>query len=399
MSARDFPFRPPRLEPGAPLRWVLARAFGPSSADLAPDARSAAVGLATRLGLGARILARCPQAALAAELGPATLERLRDERRALAARQLRSEAALADLARTAGALGVPWVLLKGQALILGGWAPPDSRPAGDVDVLVPRRAVARLQAELVRRGFRPTGTGYEHQAPSLLHPHGGLVELHRMLLGIRLGGRRSAGFDELERAGLLERRGPTAGEAARTPAREVLAAHALVHVLAQHAWAPGAYSGLLLAGDLADLGLAREANGGALVRLRPWIRQAVPARLLDAAVELTATLCRGELPGPETDAGRLLAHFVLGVTDEDYALSLKTRLLERPLSDRGRAAARLALLARTLAPPRQRTADGGREEWWRWGLRLTGRPVELARRWRRARRKRPEDRRGGPGPG
>jgi hypothetical protein len=46
----------------------------------------------------------------------------------------------------------------------------------------------------------------------------------------------------------------------------------------------------------------------------------------------------------------LLDHFHAGATDPRYAMALKTRLLEHPLSDKPQAVAKAALLAKTLAP-------------------------------------------------
>ena len=402
MSSRDFPFRPPPLVATEPLRWVLARAFGPAGCAPGPVAGAAAAELAERLGLAARILARGDADALAAELGPGALARLRDERRALAARQLRHEAALALFSTAAAALEVPFAPLKGGALTLGGWSLAATRPASDLDLLVPGDRLEELQRDLLRRGFMVTGTAYEHQAPMLRHPAGGQLELHRVVLGVRLARRRSADFDALARAGLLDGRPPAPTVADRRllrwPGREVLAAHAIVHALAQHVLAPGAYSGLLLVGDLVDLGAVGAPGRELLETVRPWIRAAVPGRVSLAAFDLVDSLAAGEPPAPG-DAECLLAHFVLGATDPRYQAALRARWLERPLSDRSRTIARLALLRRTLVPPR-RPGPGGEPEAWRaWTLRLARRPFELARSWRAARRARrpapPDD----PGPG
>lgn len=391
LSGRDFPFRPPRLEPAAPLPWVLGRAFGPPGLPAEPGPGAAAAVLAERLGLAARILARGEADALGAELGPGALARLRDERRTLAARQLRLEVALAAFTEVATGLDVPFAPLKGGALTLGGWASAATRPAGDLDLLVPRDRLEELQGALLGRGFAAAGAAYEHQAPMLRHAAGGQLELHRVVLGVRLERRRSADFAALERAGLLTGQPPAPVVADRRrlrwPCRELLAAHALVHALAQHALAPGAYSGLLLVGDLADLGAAGPAGRELLARIRPWIRAAVPERVARAALDLAAALAAGELPAAG-DPERLLAHFVLGATDARYQAALKLRLLERPLSDRPRALARLALLGRTLVPARQPGTGGGPESWGSWGRRLARRPFDLARKWRSARRER-----------
>ena len=87
--------------------------------------------------------------------------------------------------------------------MLGGFAPDGRRPSSDLDLLVPEAKLDALQAELLRRGFTVAGERYEHQAPGLRHPDGGMVELHRVLPGVRLEPKRSATFDALAAAGLL----------------------------------------------------------------------------------------------------------------------------------------------------------------------------------------------------
>ncbi|MBP7589624.1 MAG: hypothetical protein KBA72_16835, partial [Thermoanaerobaculia bacterium] len=79
--------------------------------------------------------------------------------------------------------------------------------------------------------------------------------------------------------------------------------------------------------------------------------------------------------------------FHAGLTDPRYATSLKTRLLEHPLSDRPQPLAKAELLAKTLVPARQKgigTSAKG-ESWLAYLGRLAGRPLELVRRWRKAR--------------
>ena len=403
MRDSDFRFDPPAARLPAALGWVLRRAFGPAGAGpQCPVGRDSAA-LAERLGLAGRILDRTAEHVLAAESGVQALELLRGARRVTIARQLAQEAALAACDEAAGDLGIPYAPLKGQALVLGGWSSAAARPAGDVDLLVPRRALATLHAHLLRRGWRTAGSAYEHQAPMLRHAGGGQLELHRVVLGVRLAGRRSAGFEDLERSGLLAGTPPAPAALfsgpVHWPAPAVLAAHALVHALAQHALAPGAYSGLLLAGDLIDLGFGAPADADQLETIQRWVRSALSRRELGAAAELVAALAAGEPPvDADSDAQHLLAHFVLGATDSRYQAALKSRLLERPLSDRPRPVARLALLGRTLIGPRLLAGDSRMEPWGSWSVRLTRRPLELARKWRSSRRAlRPPDEPGGDG--
>lgn len=383
-SPEAFRFAPPRLAASPELAWALTRAFAGEPVALARPNPDAARALAVALGVAPRIAARTSDERLAAELGSDALAPWRRIRAQAAAIELRLDAALAAADAVCAGLGIPYALLKGRALALGGLALPAARPASDVDLLVPEAKLAALQRALASAGFRrPASAGYEHQAPLLVHSGGGALELHRTIPGVRLEGRRSATFAALERAERLER--PPAGVAggpglrgdARWPAREVLIAHALVHTLAQHAFVP-AHSGLSMVADLLDLGCASVTATEAAVGR--WIARDVSARELRAALELVDTLAAGDLEplrADRSDAGRLAAHFVACARDRAYAESLKLRFLEAPVADRPLWWARLALLARTAKP----TVGSGPLAW-------LGRPFDLARRWRSARRAR-----------
>ena len=381
MSARGregFRFDPPPLDVSTDLRWVLLRAFGPAETPAPAGPLAEPARLAAALGLAARIAARQSDERLAAEAGADAAAELRGVRAQAAALDLRLGAALSAVAEVAAARGVPFAPLKGRALVLAGLADPLGRPAADVDLLVPERRLDELQRALVGSGFRDPGSAaYEHQEPLLLHAAGGAVELHRTLPGVRLDGRRSATFDALAAARLLEAApaDATTPELDRLlPTREVLLAHALVHTLAQHAFA-AAHAGFQLVADLIDLGaVAGKVDRAAAER---WIEREVGAEERDAALALTEALAAGDLgilSESSTPAARLAAHFVACATDPAYVLALKARLLEAPVSDRPRSLARLLLMARTLAPP----AGGGLAAWLR-------RPFELAARWRAAR--------------
>ena len=72
--------------------------------------------------------------------------------------------------RAAADLRIPYAPLKGQALVLGGFAPDGGRPS-----VGPRPAGARgasstrCRRSSLRQGFDVAGEAYEHQAPALRH--------------------------------------------------------------------------------------------------------------------------------------------------------------------------------------------------------------------------------------
>jgi hypothetical protein len=371
---------------------------------LLPQAAAEAVAAARLLDLDARIASRLDSAALAAELGAEGAAALLAARAAAAAAALLVEAAAREVAALAAALDQPLVLLKGAALAALGVAAAGSRRAGDLDLLAPAGREGVLQAALLARGFAPTGLpGHEHQLPPLRAPSGAVVEVHRMVLGVRPAGGRSATLADLDGRGWLE---PAPGLPAglRVPARPVLAAHALVHGLAHHGHQPEGYPLARTLADLADLGAsgpaAAAADGG---RVRSeWRREELEARAAAlvaadvapaeaaAAFALARALAAGDLDAlaarPEAPAARLLAHLLAGASDPGYRQALKLRLLAPPLTDRGRLAGRAAAVLGALWLTRaQVDAVYGRpaHPLGYLGRRLA-RPFDLARRLLRA---------------
>lgn len=360
MTVEGFRFDPPNVPVSPVLRWVLARAYAAGDTALAEIEGGGAVALAERFSIAARIASLQPPARLTAELGPQAAAELKRQRALAVAQEMRLGAALAAVDAAAADLRIPYAPLKGQALVLGGFAPDGRRPSSDLDLLVPEAKLDALQAELLRRGFTVAGEGYEHQAPGLRHPDGGMVELHRVLPGVRLEPKRSATFDAVAAAGLL---GPLSSSIGfrprgdlRLPRRELLTAHALVHAIAQHGLAPAAFPGFLFFGDLVDLAFRGSGGRATLAAIVPWIEREVSYEEAEAALDLATALAAGdpklfEASGEARSRARLLLdHFHAGVTDARYALALKRRLLERPLSDKPQAVAKAELLARTLKP-------------------------------------------------
>jgi hypothetical protein len=394
MTVAGFRFDPPDAPVTPALRWVLARAYAASDTALAETEGDAAADLALRFGLAARLAARQSAGRLIGELGAEAAGKIKRQRALAAAQEMRLVEALTEVDGAAGDLSVPYAPLKGQALVLGGFAPEGGRPSADLDLLVPEGKLDVLQKELLRRGLEVAGEAYEHQAPALRHRSGGVVELHRMVPGVRLEAKKSATFEALAAAGLL---GPPTGSMRfrpcgdlRLPRRELLAAHALVHGIAQHGLAPAAFPGFLFLADLVDLAFRGSGGRATLATIGPWIAKDVSFEEAEAALSLATALAAADarlFDPPRTPARLLLDHFHAGLTEPRYATSLKTRLVEHPLSDRPQPLAKAGLLAKTLVPARQKgigdSAPG--ESWIAYLGRLGARPFELVRRWRAAR--------------
>ena len=327
---------------------MLLRAFGPAAAPAAaPVEPAAALALARRFEVSARIAARQGRERLAAELGEEAAAGFARDRVAAAAVSMRLMAAagqvavIAATAATTAPAGIPLAFLKFAALEGAGRLVAGSRGACDVDVLAPAGRAAELWQALVAAGWRAADhPGYEHQLAALSHPERGVVEVHRLVPGLRLGGGGSATWDDLERAGLLVPLPAALGFAGRcsAPAPEVAAAHALVHGLGQHGFSPAAYSLLKMVADLLDLG--EGAGDGALTpRALAWVARDVPGPEAEAVRRLCARLAAGEDPlgwsGPQaSQEATLLRHVLAGRLDADYAQALRLGLFRPQPSDR-----------------------------------------------------------------
>jgi hypothetical protein len=404
MSRRAVRFRPPALDFGPAVRWMLLRAFGPVGAAAPAVDPAAALAVCRHFEVAGRVAARQGRARLSAELGAAAAADFVRDQAAAVAGGLRLMALAGEVAAVAAPRGLPLVFLKFAALELGGALAPGSRAACDLDVLVPPGRAVELGEALAAAGFRASAMpAQEHQLAALEGP-GGIVEVHRKLLGVRVAGRRSATVEDLEREGLLAALPALLGRAA-VPVPAVAAAHALVHGIAQHGWTPHAYSLLKMLADLVDLGFApppaawtpggaaatgrpaaltapagsASAGGAAVPELatdapaeiaaaaapslpRPpeggaalfrsvaaWTARDVAAGEIEAAWRLCAALAAGGDPGgwQRSQAGEalLLRHALAGRLDAEYERSLRLAQFRRQPSDRPEA----ARLARSVA--------------------------------------------------
>lgn len=352
-------FRPPQLVVTKELEWVLKRAFEPTPMRLNCPGPQAAVVLSNALGVGARIASRNARSVLEDELGTPEVRRLLA---ALGAALLGNETLLRttrEVSEAAADLGVPIVVLKGMALHLTERTPPGARWASDVDILVAQENLAPVAAALEKRGYRPDpgGPPCDHQLPGFQRGPGENVDVHRFLPGVRLPGQRAfVDFAALESNGLLAPR-PMLPGSSFVPADAVLAAHALVHGISQHGFAPQSYPMLRMVCDLVDLGVGSPSAAATWTRATALTEGHVSAVEADA----TWTLCKrltsaaplpSVLPRDRDPADALLAHVLAGALDPVYRDSLRLRVFGSTPSVLPRPLPWLRDVARSLWPSR-----------------------------------------------
>jgi hypothetical protein len=389
MPRTGLRFRPPAVEMSPAIRWMLVRAFGPVGAAAPAAGGEEALGLCRLFELSARVAARQGRARLQAEIGEAAAGFARDQALAVAG-GMRLMALGGRVAAAAAALDLPLVFLKFAGLELSGLLAPGSRAACDLDVLAPAGRAGELQRALIAGGFRPSGLPPPEQQLAALAGAEGIVEVHRVLLGVRIAGERSATLADLVRAGLLVPVTLLPGDAAGTEeagtrddhlgrlapdddearlARDVneggfatdghadglatlapvaAVAHALVHGIAQHGWSPLAYSLFKMFGDLVDLGFGGAAGAALGAAAGPWVAGELTAGELAAARGLCAALAAGDDLGgwgdsPAVEAA-LLRHALAGRLQPPYERALKLGLFRRQPSDHAEA----GRLARSL---------------------------------------------------
>lgn len=347
-------FRPPRVALTADLRWALSRAFAAPEKQTDPPANSStALDLARRLDLAPRIASRIGRDVLSHELGA---EGARGFIAVSGVAQMtagRLTAVAREVAEVATVLGAPLVLLKGAALAATKRVPEGSRWSSDVDVLVSESALDALARALVDRGFRKADgvLDCDHQLPPFEREPGERIELHRFLPGVtRPGELRFASLEGLKAAGALE---PVEGWPAGTlvPSIGVLAAHALVHGIAQHGLAPRTYPLMRMLSDLVDLGAAADAGDALMADAHAWTARHVDA---DEVVAVRATL--SALAAGRVENSALLDHVLAGLLDDRYADSLKLRGLGSEPSHRSPLAARAHAAWHAVFPGRARLA-------------------------------------------
>lgn len=132
------------------------------------------------------------------------VERLLDEARQAAERQRTEALWEAEMARRALApLGVPVILLKGTAYAAAGLPPAEGRSIGDLDILVPRDSLPRVEAALLAAGWEwvkedPYDDLYYrrwmHELPPLIHrERDRMIDVHHTVLPLTARPRPDAG--------------------------------------------------------------------------------------------------------------------------------------------------------------------------------------------------------------
>ncbi len=272
------------------------------------------------------------------------------------AQQERSLASIPVLARLASRCGHPLVVLKSTALLLGGYSRPGWRDSGDVDVLVPEAAARSFWMTLVDEGWSKLGGDEgeaDHALPLLGHPLYGRLEIHWCLLGVDLAGTgRSGSLRDASELGLLRRLQGVLYDVL-IPSRDLSAAYAVVHGIAQHGFVID-YPYFRVPADLIDLGFGRELPG---LEVLSWTSRSLSSQESSALFSLTARLEAGDaslfdgFARSSSGEGRLLRHFVAAGLTPGYKETLRLPAAGVVLSD----APRNRLLARrlwhTLAPP------------------------------------------------
>lgn len=132
-------------------------------------------------------------------------------------------------------LGVPVVLLKGAAYVLGGHPAAAGRLFGDIDILVERQALGDVEHHLMIHGWTPVKTDaydqryyrqWMHEIPPLIHARRGtVIDVHHTILPLT-----SAHRPVPHR--IIEHARPVPGFAhLMTPCAEDLLVHSLCHLV------------------------------------------------------------------------------------------------------------------------------------------------------------------------
>lgn len=371
-------FRPPPLEQSPELRWLLKQAFARAEAPMTQRVNPGrVVSLALELDLAARVAALKDLSLVSAELGRDAAERFAFARLAAA----RAQHDVAELVTRVGEIasreGLEIVLLKYAALARLGRIREGSRNVRDFDVLGRSGEIERLYRILLAEGFEDCGHPRQpHHLPALRSASGGIVEIHSLIPGLRIGDAghgTTATADALIAAGLVERCGMTtvsfAGTALRAdcptmwiPSVDVLRAHAIFHGFVQHGAVPDDYPMMRMLCDVADLGID-DGTEALAQRAYGLLDGEMTLDEITAIFALVVRLCKGQLDTLDfaSAEGRLLRHVVASACDLDYRRSLKL------------VRARTIGLGHELAPALMRVFAPSRGE-----LELHGGPIRSA---------------------
>jgi hypothetical protein len=331
MDSSAVRFSPPDTLPAGALvgdvRWVLLRAFAPLELS-APAAGAGVVDLAAALGVDARLGARVPVTSLSREVGRVAAARLLQAAALVRGREETLASLLPRLAGAAAARALPMTFLKFAALHAAGRLRAGSRPAADLDVLVPPHRLDDMRAVLSDLGFSKVA-GAEpdpHQIEPQMDAEQRVIEVHRWIPWLV-----APGHGRATHAALLASEALVPLPGALAPATRLrdslLAAHAIAHGVAQNGFFPDRYPFLRSLADLVDLFAAGAAEGPAVY---PWLAHAVSAEEAAGCLDLARQLSAGAgapLEAP-TPAGALLRHALWGALDTRYRSALRAGYFE-----------------------------------------------------------------------
>jgi hypothetical protein len=337
--ASRFRFDPPKMDVSSELAWVISRAFAPAGEGRGSGDRldaKRAIELANTLDLTARIGARMPYPTLIDELGKEAADASLEAHRQTAAHSLVVEQLCRELAGVGRELEIPLIFLKGAALLLAGRLPTGARRMTDIDLLTLDHDAPRLQRRMKEAGWREIpGPSGEHQLQVLTHRSGLSLEVHTMVLGVRISGACSASADEIL-ANYLAVPLPAPFAGSSVPTDTVLLAHLLVHGIAQHGLYPQSYPMSRLIADAQDLCGDRKRWDDLLPVAMEWIQSDVSIEEAEAVRDLALRLGGGEdlveVAGANDRPSLLLRHILAGALDGQYRDGLRLRSLARPLA-------------------------------------------------------------------
>lgn len=246
LNFAPFQLRPAPTLPSHWLPWLAAAVTGRPEPppDRSPAAWAAALPAIEAHGLAPLLYTHLKATPAAGGMAGEPFERLEAAFRASATRALRMELALAQIVIALTRNGVPCLLLKGAALGRTVYGNPAERPVNDLDLLVPRKALAAAQSALAGIGYiphSPSAAGrmgcwlYRYKAEAVAvgrraDNRGLLVETHWTLTELPYY------IDRIEIAAAWRTARPTAGlEPAQLPDPAVLLIHACAHLALHHA--------------------------------------------------------------------------------------------------------------------------------------------------------------------
>jgi hypothetical protein len=217
--------------PCAPLLRALSQPE--STAALSPAEWGRLLSAARSVNLLGTLAERVHRAGAAV---PPPVVRHLDGARQLAARQRLSVLwEVHNLQSALERLGVPVVLLKGSAYVIGQHPPAVGRLFGDIDVLVPREALGEVESALMLDGWVSAKTSaydqryyrqWMHELPPMVNlRRGAVVDIHHTILP-------PTSRHSPDPARIIERALPAPGlPGIRVPSPEDLVIHSITHLV------------------------------------------------------------------------------------------------------------------------------------------------------------------------